>query len=407
MKDSNDLGYHWDGPVQNWRWNSGLVPPENTWTFVALVIEPTKATMYMNSGGSFRSAVNYATHFPINFTTAYVGWEPSRATRHFLGSIDDARVYDRALSQAELQAIYQGGGAESPTPAHGAIDVTSPTLSWSPGIAATTYNVYLGTSQAAVANATTASPEFRGNTANTQLPTTLGNQTSYFWRVDTVTASSTLKGGVWSFTTGIFPKSILINFGEGGAQTLTGGQLIGPTAVNSSNWNDTTGSSGNLGALIDSTGATTGADIQWVSGGQWRNNATIDDDENRMSKGYLDDGATTGGKGVRVTLNNIPYDTYRVYGLFTSDQNQTTGSCIIRNFNVNGTWALGGTATTTAPAWGTINANLTNTGSFWTRIFRGSVQGNYWVVDSTGTTCSIVGETRSGSNRGSLTAVII
>ncbi|RYD43881.1 MAG: hypothetical protein EOP83_31530, partial [Verrucomicrobiaceae bacterium] len=74
---------------------------------------------------------------------------------------------------------------------------------------------------------------------------------------------------------------------------------------------------------------------------------------------------------------------------------------------MNGTWALGGTASTTATAWGTIASNYANNGSYWTRIFPGSVQGNYWVVDTTGATCSIVGEARSGSNRGSITAVII
>ena len=408
IKGSRDLGYHWDGPALNWSWNSGLTPPVDTWTFVALVIEPTKATMYMNSGGGFQSAMNTATHYPVNFTTTYVGWEPSNNSRHFLGAIDDARIYNKALTQADLQVVYQGGGAESPTPAHGAIDVTSPILSWSLGATATSSNVYLGTSQSAVANATTASPEYQGNTTNTQYPTALANQTTYFWRVDTVTSSSTLKGRIWSFTTGTFPKSILIDLGEGGTQTLAGGELIGPTAVNSSNWNATTGASGNLAALIDSTGATTGADVQWTSAITYRNNAGTADDENRMSKGYLDDGTTSGGKGVRVTLNNIPYATYRVYGLFTSDQNQTSGSsCVIRNFNVNGTWALGGTATTTTAAWGTISANSSNNGSFWTRIFPGSVKGNYWVVDSTGTTCNIVGEIKSGTNRGSLTAVII
>jgi len=48
---NNNLRYCWnDGGAETWGWNSGLVVPENTWTFCALVIEPSKATMYMDSG---------------------------------------------------------------------------------------------------------------------------------------------------------------------------------------------------------------------------------------------------------------------------------------------------------------------------------------------------------------------
>ena len=34
-----ELRYHWDGGM--WGWDSGLVVPDATWTFVALVVEPT------------------------------------------------------------------------------------------------------------------------------------------------------------------------------------------------------------------------------------------------------------------------------------------------------------------------------------------------------------------------------
>ncbi|MCK4563522.1 MAG: hypothetical protein KAU94_02470, partial [Verrucomicrobia bacterium] len=79
----------------------------------------------------------------------------------------------------------------------------------------------------------------------------------------------------------------------------------------------------------------------------------------------------------------------------------------IRNFNINGIWALGGSSSTTALAWGSINANHASHGEYWTEIDPGSVQGNYWTVVTTGSTCTIAGQDRSGSNRGCLTAVII
>ena len=406
--ENNELRYFWDGPGNKWTWDSGLVPPTNTWTFVALVIEPTKATMYMNDGTGFQSAVNSGDHYVEDFSTIHVGWESSKSERHFLGAIDDARVYDKALTQANLQAIFEGGGAESPTPPDGAFNVASPVIGWSPGATAVSYNVYYGTNETAVTNATTGSPEFQGNTTSTQFPATLANQTQYFWRVDTITASSTLPGQTWSFTTGTFPNAIHVDFGEGGSQTLTGGELIGPTATNSTNWNKTSGAVGSLGSLADNTGANTGASVLWTSSNTWRNGDSTTNDQGRMAKGYLDDGTTSGGKGARVTLNNIPYSSYRVYGLYASNQN-SGGSSTMINFDVNGTWALGGSSSTTTAAWGTISANSSNNGAFWTRIVPGSVQGNYWVVNSSGATCNIIGEAKGffSSNRGSLTAVII
>jgi hypothetical protein len=74
---------------------------------------------------------------------------------------------------------------------------------------------------------------------------------------------------------------------------------------------------------------------------------------------------------------------------------------------VNGAWALGGNSSSTAAAWGSINANHAANGEYWTQIERGTVQGNYWVVETSGDTCTIVSQRRNGSNRGTLTAVII
>jgi len=92
--------------------------------------------------------------------------------------------------------------ASSPTPANGAVDVPlAVTLSWQ-GPGATSYDVYFGTSQAAVLAATTASPEFRGNQATRDFtPSGLATSTQYFWRIDSKNAAGTTAGQVWSFTT--------------------------------------------------------------------------------------------------------------------------------------------------------------------------------------------------------------
>ncbi|MEO5917363.1 MAG: BNR-4 repeat-containing protein [Luteolibacter sp.] len=86
--------------------------------------------------------------------------------------------------------------------------VTIPTpgtdLSWTAGQEAAQHDVYLGTNAGTVAAATTASPVYLGRQSTaTRASGTLAPSTTYYWRVDSVSSSSTItKGRVWSFTTG-------------------------------------------------------------------------------------------------------------------------------------------------------------------------------------------------------------
>ena len=106
---AGELRYMWNGV--NWAWNSGLIPPLNTWTFVVLVVEPTKATIYMNSGSGFQSAENVVVHSADTLRDFYIGSDPDR-DRFFDGVIDEVKIYDRALSTVELEDMhteYTGG----------------------------------------------------------------------------------------------------------------------------------------------------------------------------------------------------------------------------------------------------------------------------------------------------------
>lgn len=95
--------------------------------------------------------------------------------------------------------------ATDPKPANKkvGVDITGTTLSWTiaqvgPG----THNVYLGTSSSAVLNATTGSPEYKGNVGGTSYnPGTLVNNVTYYWRIDNVGTYGTKKGDLWRFTT--------------------------------------------------------------------------------------------------------------------------------------------------------------------------------------------------------------
>ncbi len=205
--DGTDLRYHWNN--NHWSWSSGLSPAADVWTFVALVIEPTQATIYMNDGTGFVSATRAASHSPASMATTYIGRDPNSAARSFAGGVDEARIYGKALTQSELQAILEGGAAESPSPFNGATAVNQPEVSWGAAGGATSYNVYFGTSETAVANANTSSPEFVGSVTEPQAVVNAQANSTYFWRVDAVKSGSTVSGPVWNFSTG----SVVYEFG--------------------------------------------------------------------------------------------------------------------------------------------------------------------------------------------------
>ena len=201
IHDDGKLRYHWNN--DEYTWNSRLAPPVGIWTFVALVVEPTKATIYMNDGSGFESKVHTGIHTATSLGNPSIGRDPSTSlSRYFAGGIDEVRIYNESMSQAELQNVYDGGSrAGSPNPFDGAFDYDFPEVSWAPDTLATSHEVYIGTNQAAVASAHTGSPEYQGSTTQSSWMYDRLLNTTFYWRVDTVTPSDTIAGAVWSFTT--------------------------------------------------------------------------------------------------------------------------------------------------------------------------------------------------------------
>ena len=125
------------------------------------------------------------------------------------GLIDDVRIYNKVLTADEIKQAMRGDTtlAWSPKPANKAItDVERAVpLTWSPGEKAAQHDVYFGTDQTAVANATTASTGiYRARQAAASYTTTEGLQWgggSYYWRIDEYNTDGTISAGrVWSFT---------------------------------------------------------------------------------------------------------------------------------------------------------------------------------------------------------------
>ncbi|GAG18821.1 unnamed protein product, partial [marine sediment metagenome] len=92
------------------------------------------------------------------------------------------------IPQGALSLLVKASGAN---PSNGATDVQqTTTLSWRPGEAAASHQVYFGTDEDAVRNADTTSPEYEATknlgSESYDPPGKLAWHTTYYWRVDEV-----------------------------------------------------------------------------------------------------------------------------------------------------------------------------------------------------------------------------
>ncbi|HUT45473.1 MAG TPA: LamG-like jellyroll fold domain-containing protein [Sedimentisphaerales bacterium] len=106
---------------------------------------------------------------------------------------------------------YEPLNAYGAKPTNAAAGVTqTPVLEWKPGLKAVSHEVYFGTDQEAVRNATKASPEYKGAKSlgdESYDPGKLAWESTYYWRIDEVNSinpDSPWVGSVWSFTTADF-----------------------------------------------------------------------------------------------------------------------------------------------------------------------------------------------------------
>jgi hypothetical protein len=142
-------------------------------------------------------------------TTLIIGQGGKDATSGWNGFIDDVRVYDYDLTDAQvadLLSFISADAASAPSPATNATDIPRDTiLSWTAAASAQKHNVYLGTDFADVNNASVTKPlnvlVGTGQTDTTFAPLSpLQYGKTYYWRVDEVGSSAVTKGDVWSFT---------------------------------------------------------------------------------------------------------------------------------------------------------------------------------------------------------------
>jgi len=189
--------------------------PLNEWVHVCAQVINGGHQYYLNGEDAGSGGAGATLLGSQDTGTVLIGRTQEGANRSFGGLIDDARVYNRALSQEEINTAMFGQGqplAFGPDPEDGALlEDTWATLSWTPGDFTVSHDVYMGENFDDVNDSTHDSPVFRGNQASTMFivgfagfsyPDGLVPGTTYYWRIDEVNdanAASPWKGETWSF----------------------------------------------------------------------------------------------------------------------------------------------------------------------------------------------------------------
>ncbi len=109
---SQMLGYTWNsGAADTYNFVSGLTPPQNQWSFVALTISPNEAALYMYNANGRQSAVNAIPHAEGVLDGAWRLGNDALAdpARTFNGRMAGVAVFPSTLTVAQLNELYDAG----------------------------------------------------------------------------------------------------------------------------------------------------------------------------------------------------------------------------------------------------------------------------------------------------------
>ncbi len=206
--------------IGGWQRVDGPTLVEDTWYHVLGTYDGQQLVFYVDG----TSIGTTAASGQINVTSnPFCVGNIDNNNEYWSGIIDDVRIYNEALTEAEVGEVMLGAGpgvvktlAAKPLPENEAADVLREvTLTWIPGESAIKHNVYLGTAfddvTSADADHTVGVLANLGQTETSFDAGVLQFGQTYFWRVDEVNAApdnTIFKGNVWSFE--VEPYSIEI-----------------------------------------------------------------------------------------------------------------------------------------------------------------------------------------------------
>lgn len=107
VNDPNGLSYNWNADSAAFNFKSGLAVPVAQWSFVALIVQPEQATLCLQDGSQFLTAINYTTHPEQAFESdTLIGADAGDPNRTFNGIVDEVAIFNRALSVGDVYSQY-------------------------------------------------------------------------------------------------------------------------------------------------------------------------------------------------------------------------------------------------------------------------------------------------------------
>ncbi|UCG56029.1 MAG: LamG domain-containing protein [Phycisphaerales bacterium] len=176
----------------------------DVWHHICLTYDGSIARLYADGV----LMTSEAKSWDLVLSRAHIGRQVNDAPEFWDGIVDDVRIYNKTLTQAEIAQAMRGDPllAWDPNPANFStpdIEKAS-TLTWQPGDNAVQHDVYFGTDEDAVADADTSDTTgaYQGRQgATSYIPGALEWGQTYYWRIDEYNSDTTVSTGrVWSFT---------------------------------------------------------------------------------------------------------------------------------------------------------------------------------------------------------------
>ncbi len=99
------LSYTWNNN-STWSYVSGLVIPENQWSFVAVAIEPSRAILYLANTNGMQTATNAIAQSVEAWGGTATFGDDGGAGRVFNGILDEVAMFNYTLSPQQVTNLF-------------------------------------------------------------------------------------------------------------------------------------------------------------------------------------------------------------------------------------------------------------------------------------------------------------
>jgi hypothetical protein len=197
----------------------------NQWVHVAFVLDKPKDSLWLYVNGVLSGKdVGLSNYSDNGSQPLFFGRRADGA--YYKGWLAGVSFWDNALSNDQIKTLYttESGRVSQQYPQNQLyLTPSHPQMQWQASPGAISHELYLGTDQAAVTSATTASASFKGALTASSYAASLTLNTIYYWRVDEVFAGNVrVKGDVLSFVY-CYPSDLFRSWGTEALNRLNTG----------------------------------------------------------------------------------------------------------------------------------------------------------------------------------------